>query len=84
MADKKTKIIIIKDDGRATVYPEGTVDTDSTAIIVVQDIKDLVPLSGDYELYIKINPSTKLNDVPFDTIAILPTNIKPSRSVSLG
>ena len=84
MADRKTKIIVIRDDGRATVYPSGIVDTDSAANTVVQDIKDLLPLSGDYELYVKVNSRTKLSSISFDAIAILPTNIKPSRSVSLG
>lgn len=87
MADIQTRIIIIREDGRATVYPRGTVDTDSTASTVIQDIKDILQLNGEYELYIKVNPRSRLGSIQSDRIdgvAILPANVKPSRSVDLG
>lgn len=87
MADIQTRIIIFRDDGRATVYPRGTVDTDSSAGTVIQDIKDILQLSGEYELYIKVNPRSRIGSIQSDRIegiAILPANVKPSRSVDLG
>ena len=84
MADEKTRIVIIKSDGRATVYPSGTVDVDSTVETIVRDIKELVNLNGEYELYIKVDPHTRLNETPFEGIAILPADVRPSRSVDLG
>jgi hypothetical protein len=87
MSEIKAKIVIIRTDGRATVYPNGVVDTDSTADTVVQDIKDLLQLNEEYELYIKVSPATKLSSLKTDRIegiAVLPASIKPSRSISLG
>lgn len=87
MAEIQTKIVIIRADGRATVYPRGTVDIDSTASTVVQDIKEILQLNGEYDLYIKVNPRQHLSSLQVDkieAIAVLSSDVKPSRSVDLG
>jgi soluble P-type ATPase len=87
MSEIQTKIVIVRGDGRAAVYPNGTIDTDSTAGTVVQDVKDMLQLGEEYELYIKVSSGTKLSSLKaekIEGIAILPKNVKPSRSVSLG
>jgi len=86
MAKVRTRIIIIRADGHADFYLKGTVDVDSPASAVIQDIKDVLQLSGDYELYIKVSPRTHLNAMQMErieTIAMLPVDVMPSRSVDL-
>lgn len=83
MAERKMKIVVISSEGRATVYPKGSVDIDVPMSTNLQDILDIMGLRDDYELYIKVDPQKKLAAYPVDAIAILPAQIRPSRSVIL-
>ena len=87
MADIKTRLVIIKTDGKATVYPRAKIDTDSTAGTIVQDIREILNLSDEYELYIKVSPNTRLSSIQssgIEGVAVLPVDIKLGRSVDLG
>lgn len=86
MGERHFKIVILEESGTASVFPNSTVETEATVAQIIQDVKALRELTGEYELYVKVEDTAqKIGDLPEEItgIALLPADIKKKPAVEL-
>jgi hypothetical protein len=79
-----TKLVVIRPNFEGTIYKHGQVDLEVSSGDVLRSITDLLHLSGEYELFVKVRPDALMKSTNFDpeTILVMARNIDSKSKIS--